>query len=133
MTGAVSWTESLMLLQIEERQIEPGITLVELTGRFALGRESQRLETIVETLVKAGRTRAILNLTEVDYVDSAGIGLIALAAGKLKEAGGKMVAVAPDGRVLEMLKMTQVNRIVTVCPTVPEAVSALGEIPPSLA
>ena len=75
-----------MLLQIEERQIEPGITEVELTGRFALGRESQRLETIVETLVKAGRTRAILNLTEVDYVDSAGIGLIALAAGTLNEA-----------------------------------------------
>src|SRR5579863_9863262 len=122
-----------MLLQIEERQIEPGITVLELTGRFALGRESQRLETIADGLVQAGRTRAILDLTGVNYLDSAGIGLIALAAGKLKEARGKMVAVAPEGRVLEMLKMTQVNRIVTVCPTVPEAVSALGEIPPATA
>jgi anti-sigma B factor antagonist len=97
---------------------------VELNGRFALGRESQRVETIVDELVKAGRTRAILDLTGVNYVDSAGIGLIALASGRLKEAGGKLVAVAAEGRVLEMLKMTQVNRIVEVFPTMQEAGNA---------
>ena len=122
-----------MLLQIEERRIEPGLTVVELTGRFALGRESQRLETIVDDLVKAGRTLAIMDLTGVTYADSAGIGLITLAAGKLKEAGGRLVAVAPEGRVLDMLKMTQINRIVTTCPTLEEAVNAHGEIPPTLA
>ena len=97
-----------------------------MTGRFALGRESQRLESIVDELVKSGSTRTILDLTGVNYVDSAGIGLIALAAGRLKEAGGRLVVVAPDGRVLEMLKMTQVNRIVTVCPTAQEAAKAFG-------
>src|SRR5579871_2458608 len=111
-----------MLLQIEERQIEPGIAGIDLTGRFALGRESQRVETIVDDMVKAGRTRAILNLTGVNYIDSAGIGLVALAAGRLKEAGGELVAIAPDGRVLEMLKTTQVNRIVPVYATAEEAV-----------
>ncbi|HLK65906.1 MAG TPA: STAS domain-containing protein [Bryobacteraceae bacterium] len=116
-----------MLLQIEERQIEPGIAGIDLTGRFALGRESQRVETIVDELVKAGRTRAILNLTGVTYIDSAGIGLVALAAGRLKEAGGRLVAVAPDGRVLDMLKITQVNRIVTVCGTPQEAVDAFSK------
>jgi anti-sigma B factor antagonist len=115
-----------MLLQIEQKRIEPDIAVVEMTGRFALGRESQRLESIVDELVKSGSTRAILDLTGVNYVDSAGIGLIALAAGRLKEAGGRLVAVAPDGRVLEMLKMTQVNRIVTVCPTAQEAAKAFG-------
>jgi anti-sigma B factor antagonist len=115
-----------MLLQITEKQIEPGIALLELTGRFALGRESQRVESIIDELVKEGCTRAILDLTGVDYCDSAGIGLIALAAGKLKEAGGRLVTVAPGGRVLEMLKMTQMDRIVTVCPTAKEAVAAFG-------
>jgi anti-sigma B factor antagonist len=115
-----------MLLQIEQKRIEPDIAVVEMTGRFALGRESQRLESIVDELVKSGSTRTILDLTGVNYVDSAGIGLIALAAGRLKEAGGRLVVVAPDGRVLEMLKMTQVNRIVTVCPTAQEAAKAFG-------
>ena len=121
-----------MLLQIDEKRIEPGIAVVALTGRFALGRESQRVETIVEELVKEGCTRAILDLTGVNYCDSAGIGLIALAAGKLKEAGGRLVAVAADGRVLEMLKMTQLDRIVTVSSTVKAAVDAFakGHPPP---
>jgi anti-anti-sigma factor len=120
-----------MLLQIEERRIEPDIAVVELTGRFALGRESQRVESIVDELVKEGCKRAILDLRGVNYADSAGIGLIALAAGRLKEAGGKLVVVAPDGKVLEMLKMTQMDRIVTVRSTAEEAVAAFGESPPT--
>ena len=115
-----------MLLQIEEKRIEPDITVVELVGRFALGRESQRVESIMDELASGGRTRAILDMTGVTYMDSAGIGLVALAAGQMKEAGGRLVVVATQGRVLELLKMTQVNVIVTVCPTLPEAVAQFG-------
>jgi len=119
-----------MLLQFEERRIEPDIVVLALTGRLALGRESQRVESIVDDLAKAGCMRAILDLTGVNYSDSAGIGLIAMAAGKLKAVGGRLVAVAPEGKVLEMLKMTQLDRIVTVCSTAKEAVDAFAEDPP---
>ena len=70
--------------------------------------------------------RGILNGT----IDSAGIGLLALAAGKLKGSGGGLVAAVPEGRVLQLLKLTQVNAIATVCPTVGEAASAF--VPPPL-
>ena len=116
-----------MLLQIEERQIEPGIAVITLSGRFALGRESQRIENIVDGLVKSGCTKAILDLTAVDYIDSAGIGLIALAAGRLKEAGGKLVVAAQSGRVSDMLRMTQVDKLVPVCATMAGAAELLGE------
>lgn len=116
-----------MLLQIEEKRIDPDITVVELAGKFALGRESQRIETIVDELLKSGRVRVVLDMTGVDYIDSAGVGLVALTAGRIKEGGGKLVVVAPEGgRVLTLLKMTQVNVIVTVCATVADAVQALG-------
>jgi anti-sigma B factor antagonist len=116
-----------MLLQIEEKRIDPDITVVELAGKFALGRESQRIETIVDELLKSGRVRVVLDMTGVDYIDSAGVGLVTLSAGRIKEAGGKLVVVAPEGgRVLTLLKMTQVNMIVTVSATVADAVQALG-------
>ncbi len=116
-----------MLLQIEEKRIEPDITVVELTGKVALGRESQRIETIVDELIKNGQLRVILDMTAVDYIDSAGIGLVALSSGKLKESGGKLIVVAPEGgRVLHLLKMTQIHLIITVCPTLADAVQALG-------
>ena len=90
-----------MLLKIAERQMPPDITVVELTGKLALGRESQRIETLVDELAKRGALRVIFDMTGIDYVDSAGIGLLALATGKLREAGGSLALVAPEGRVLQ--------------------------------
>ena len=51
--------------------------------------------------------------------------MVALAAGKLKEIGGKLAIVAPEGRVLQLLTMTQMNMIVKVRPTVAEAIEAI--------
>ena len=115
-----------MLLQIEERRMDPDITVVELSGRLALGRESQRIEFLVEEFAKRGVHKVIMDMTEVDYIDSAGIGLIALAAGRMKESAGQLVVVAPGGRVLQLLEMTQVNTIVTVCGTLEEAAQVFG-------
>ena len=114
-----------MLLEIAERQMEPDITVVELTGKLALGRECQRVETLVEDLAKRHSKRVIIDMTGVDYTDSAGIGMLALAAGKMKEAGGSLAVVAPEGKVLHLLNLTQLTAIIKVCPTVDAAVAAL--------
>jgi anti-sigma B factor antagonist len=114
-----------MLLQIAERQVDPDITVVELSGKLALGRESQRIESLVEELVRKGSQRVVVDMAGVDYIDSAGIGMVALAAGKLRESGGKLAIVAPEGRVLHLLTMTQMNTIVKVCPTVAEAIDSV--------
>jgi anti-sigma B factor antagonist len=114
----------MSLLNIVERK-EPGFTILEITGRLALGRESQRIETIVEELANQGHAKVVIDLTGVDYIDSAGIGMIALATGKLKESGGTVALVAPEGRVLQMLKLTQMNSILNVHPTLAAAAAAV--------
>jgi len=115
-----------MILQIEQRRIEPGITVVELAGKLSLGHESQRIEALVEELASSGERKIVLDMTGVDQIDSAGVGLIALASGRLREAGGRVVVVAPEGKVLQLLKMTQMNLIVTVIGTVAEAAAAFA-------
>jgi anti-anti-sigma factor len=114
-----------MLLNISERNVEPDITVIELSGRLALGRESQRIESLAEDMAKKGVKRVVVDLTAVDYIDSAGIGVLAMASGKLKEAGGTMAIVATEGRVLQLLNLTQVSAIVKVCPTVAAATAAV--------
>src|SRR4051794_20455560 len=114
-----------MLLDIAEREILPDITVVELRGRLGLGRESQRMETLLDDLIKRGSLRVIFDMCGVEYMDSAGIGMLALATGKLRESGGKLAIVAPQGKVLELLTLTQINSIVTVCPTVDAAAAEL--------
>jgi len=114
----------MSLLNIVERN-ESGITVLEVTGRLALGSESQRIETMIEDLAKKGSHKVVLYLTGVDYIDSAGIGMLALASGKFKEAGGSMAVVAPEGRVLQMLKLTQMSAILQVHPTLAAAAAAV--------
>jgi anti-sigma B factor antagonist len=114
-----------MLLNIEESRLDGPITLVSMSGRLALGRESQRVETLVDELTAKGAHHIIFDLTKVDYIDSAGIGLLALASGKIKEAGGKLVVVSGSGRVMEMLKLTQMTAVLSLSATVAEAQSAL--------
>src|ERR1041384_7716672 len=113
-----------MLLQIEERRIEPDITVIELAGRLALGRESQRIEQLIDDLAKRGVLKVVLDMSKVEYIDSAGIGLVALASGKLREAGGRIGVVAPEGKVRSLLQMTQMDSIVTICRTLADAVAA---------
>ncbi len=74
----------------------------------------------------AANRKLVLDMTGVDYIDSAGVGVVALAAGKMKESGGRCVVVAAEGRVLQLLSLTQINSIVTVCPTAQAAAAALA-------
>jgi len=53
------------------------------------------------------------------------IGMVALASGKLKESGGTLALVAPEGRVLQLLNLTQMGMIVKVCPTLAAAAAAV--------
>ena len=115
-----------MLLQIHEENLASGVHLVELKGKLAMGRESQRVEALVEDLVADGHLRSIFDVSQVDYVDSAGIGMLALISGKMREAGGRLVIVTSEGRVLQMLKMTQIINILNVSPTVAEAEATFG-------
>ena len=78
-----------MLLEIAEREMAPDITVVELAGKLELGRESQRIETLVDDLVKRGSTRVIFDMRGVEHMDSTGLGMLALASGKLREVGRK--------------------------------------------
>ena len=114
-----------MRLEIAERQVEPDITVVELSGNLELGSESQRIEALIEELVQRGSRRVVLDMTGVEHIDSAGIGMVALAAGRLRESGGKLAVVAPEGRVLQLLTMTRMDAIVSVRPTPAEGVAAV--------
>jgi anti-sigma B factor antagonist len=114
-----------MPLEFTEREVAPDITVVELIGTLSLGRESQRIETLVDDLARRGSTRVIFDMRAVDYMDSTGLGILALANGKLKESGGGLVIVAPGGRVLELLNLTQISLIVKVCPTLEAAQAAV--------
>ena len=124
-TGATG-AARMLNRHVEERE-GPSLDEAEIvvSGGRGLG-EAEKYQ-MIEDLAKAGPAKVILDMVDVSYIDSAGIGLVAMTSGRVKETGGKMaVLTAPEGRTTQLLKLTQVNALLPVCSTMDEAKAALA-------
>jgi anti-anti-sigma factor len=116
-----------MLLDIQCRHVDPDVSVVELIGKLEMGRESQRIESLIEELLGREERKLIFDLTALDYIDSAGVGIIAYCAGKMREMGGQFALALAEGRVKKILHMTQIDALVPVYGSAAAASAALGE------
>ena len=98
-----------MLLTIDKKQIDPDITVLEFTGKISLGRESQRIETMVNELLAQKVSKLIFDLSKVDYIDSAGLGIMTYCYGAVKTAGGTFRLAGASGRVLKLFQFTHLD------------------------
>jgi anti-sigma B factor antagonist len=113
------------MLAIRKELIEPKITVLHLSGRISVGRPCQEIEETIQGLIEEKRFWVILDLAEVQRVDSTGFGTIVLCGGKLKKAGGKLRVAAANDMVEEIAVSSQIRKIVMFDKTVAEAVAAL--------
>ena len=118
-----------MLLEIETKRIAPDITLLELTGKIALGRESQKIETLVQDLLRQNERKIIFDLSRVDHMDSTGIGVMAYCFGTLNRCGGEFRVAGAQGKVLHLLQITHLDKVLPLCATVEGACASMGAKP----
>jgi anti-sigma B factor antagonist len=95
----------------------PGSRILRLTGPLTI----QNLFEFQSTLRADPPPALILDLTEVPYMDSAGMGSIINYYVSCQRNGRKLVVAGVNGRVLELFRMTKVERLLTLVTTVAEA------------
>ena len=95
--------------------------MITLSGRLALGAEVERLDTAVSQLVKQEQKKVILDLTALEYCDSAGIGMLVSCLTKVKKAGGEMRIAGANQRIQRILKMTGVDSLMPMFPMLSQA------------
>jgi anti-sigma B factor antagonist len=95
-----------MSLEIVRRERE-GIALLDLKGRIVVGEEATRLRETLRALVDEGKHNVVLNLHEVDYIDSTGLGALVMCYNSVGKAGGKVKLVNLNQRTIELLVMTK--------------------------
>src|SRR5260370_24571102 len=96
-----------MRLEITQREMS-GIYVLALKGRLVLGEESSVLVTVIDKLLASGATRMVINLEQVNHVDSAGLGALIEMHRKTKAKGGslKLCHLRPNLRqALEMARL----------------------------
>jgi anti-sigma B factor antagonist len=112
-----------VILTIESHQLPPDISIVELKGRIVLGKEAKGVEQKVSELLLEQARKIIFDLAGLTLIDSTGVGILVVCHGLIKKAGGKLHVAGANGSVKDTLKLTNVNKILKVYPSVEEAAS----------
>lgn len=99
-----------MALDITTRERE-GITLLDLKGRITAGPEAKSLRETVFGCNHDGGSRLVLNLGQVDYIDSTGLGALTLCATSLRKSGGDVKLLNLNRRNIELLVMTKLATV----------------------
>ena len=101
------------LLITAQRQLG-SITILDLRGNIDLGEASLVLRRAIRDLVDSARTKIILNFSQVNSMDSAGVGELAGAYVPVKSKGGELKFLNPTKKVHDMLKITQLDKVFEV-------------------
>ena len=111
-------------MPIETKQVEPDIAVVAITGRLVLGKDVERLEETTNLLLENGKRKFVFDLTALDYADSAGIGTLVSCLTAIRKAGGELRMAGVNPRIQRLFKMTGVDRLMSLYPTVADAAAA---------
>jgi anti-sigma B factor antagonist len=113
-----------MILDADIDRSNPAIPIVKLSGRLTLGMRMREVEARIDEVVDDGATRLILDLTAVEYADSAGLGLVMILYGKMKTLNGQLRIAGPNASILDLFKRTCLDSILTIYPDLPTALAA---------
>lgn len=100
-------------LEMSTRQIGD-ICILELRGRIAVGEGSTMLRERVRDLTDQNQRKILLNLHEVGYVDSSGLGELVKAYTTVRNQGGQLKLVAVSKRVHDLLQMTKLHLVLEI-------------------
>jgi anti-sigma B factor antagonist len=93
-------------MQIAERQ-SGSVTVLDLSGKITLGEDGNLLKDKLHSLLHQGKKLVLLNLGEVSYVDSAGLGALVSAYTTVTREGGSLKLVSVTKKLQDLLSITK--------------------------
>lgn len=113
-----------MDLNIVNKQVGD-VSVVALKGRIVLGEESSALRERVKNLVSDGKRKIVLNMTNVTYIDSAGLGALVAAHVSAKKEGTVLLLSDLGTKFHEVMQVTRLLTVFNVFATEAAAISSL--------
>ena len=102
-----------MALKITDRE-ENGISILTLDGRIVLGEESNALRERVKALLAAGKKKIVLNMANVTYIDSAGLGTLVASHHSARTQGASLRLSNLGQKFQEILQVTKLLTVFDV-------------------
>ena len=131
-----------MVVQFVTRQHEPDVTVMDFTGQLTWGNSLVEAEYAIKDRIRGGSRKLVLDLTNVNFLDSAGVGMLVVCSSVMQQAGGRLVVAGAAGKVKHVLELTRIDKVIGIYPDLPSAcggfagqtvLTNLASIPPILA
>jgi anti-sigma B factor antagonist len=112
-------------LKISSRQVD-GVGVVELSGRIVLGEESNAMREQIKGMLAAGQKKIVLNLADVSYIDSAGLGALVAAHHSARTQGASLKLAHLGQKFQEILQVTKLLTVFEVHDTEAAAIHSFA-------
>jgi len=112
-------------LKFTTREVN-GVTVVDLDGRIVLGEETNQLRERVKSLLGEGKKKVLLNLSNVSFIDSSGLGALVASHSSAKADGASLRLCNLGGKFHELLQITKLYTVFEVSDTEEDGLRALG-------
>jgi anti-sigma B factor antagonist len=118
--------ENTVALKMTNREVD-GVSVVALDGRIVLGEESNALREKVKSLIADGKTKVVLNMANITFIDSAGLGTLVAAHHSAKSQGAALKLAHLGSKFQEVLQITKLLTVFDVYNTEAEAVASFAK------
>ena len=115
-----------MDITIEERVIGR-VTVLDIVGRLTIDRGAERLRDKVNSLIAQERTGILLNLQDVPYIDSGGLGQLVASYGSVVKKGGSLKLLGVNSRNHDLLSITRLVTLFESFDSETEAVQSFSD------
>jgi anti-sigma B factor antagonist len=114
-----------MALTIASRELD-GVTVLDLSGRITLGEGSVQLRDAIRALISKGQKRILLNMADVNYIDSSGLGELvsAFTTAKNQQADVKLLSLTK--KVHDLLQLTKLYTVFDIKDDEASAIAAFN-------
>jgi anti-anti-sigma factor len=114
-----------MIPGMKTRRVEPDIDVVELIGTLSLGSTLSWIETDLRRLIREGGRKLIIDVSQLRFADSAGMGMFITINGEMEQAGGQLRIAGANGNVAKSFSVTHIDRVILMDASVETACEGL--------
>ena len=87
------------------------VTVVEMSGRLHLGNSLTYAENAINRLIEGGTRKLVIDLAQLDYIDSSGLGMLIFCGGRMEQSGGRMRVAGAGGAVARVFEIANASRV----------------------
>jgi anti-sigma B factor antagonist len=113
-------------MKASNRQVD-GVAVVDMSGRITLGEGSVVLRDTIRDLIGKGNKKILLNLGDVTYIDSSGIGELVSAFTAVRREGGELKLLNLTKKVHDLLQITKLYTVFDIKDDETAAIKAFGK------